>query len=350
MLADAGYGIDTAFRIAVRALGLTYVVGIQSSTSLWPPGSEPLPPKAWSGRGRPPSLVRRNPQHKPVSAEELAQALPEAPGTASPGGRARISARLPLRRRAHQAGASGLLAHRTATGGMVLGRVAPGQERTDQILALHFARRTTLADLVDQAKLRWRIERDYQKLKQEIGLGHYEGRGWRGFHHHATLAIAAYGFLVSERSLDSPSDRPSPSLLEAPRLSEDLPTPRNPRHDPSATTSTRSPPFALASPMFSHAGSRDVSAAYAIYDTVRLAIATSLSAAGGVPQTECIQSHPTKLTSAETTASKVPPPRIKTTDSQKLLIEVSRFLTLPVWGRLSVTGNTACSSLRSFSL
>ena len=78
VLADAGYGIDTAFRIAVTALGLTYVVGIQSSTSLWPPGSEPLPPKAWSGRGRPPSLVRRNPQHKPVSAKELAQALPES--------------------------------------------------------------------------------------------------------------------------------------------------------------------------------------------------------------------------------------------------------------------------------
>src|SRR5215831_1547359 len=53
--------------------------------------------------------------------------------------------------------------------------------------------------LVDLAKLRWRIERDYHDLKQEIGLGHYEGRGWQGFHHHATLSIAAYGFLISER-------------------------------------------------------------------------------------------------------------------------------------------------------
>jgi SRSO17 transposase len=75
-----------------------------------------------------------------------------------------------------------------------------------------------LADLVDQAKLRWRIERDYQELKQEIGLGHYEGRGWRGFHHHATLAIAAYGFLVSERSLISPSASPPAPLFKAPRL------------------------------------------------------------------------------------------------------------------------------------
>jgi len=59
--------------------------------------------------------------------------------------------------------------------------------------------------LVDLAKLRWRIERDYQELKQELGLGHFEGRGWRGFHHHATLCIAAYGFLISERETLPPS-------------------------------------------------------------------------------------------------------------------------------------------------
>lgn len=51
--------------------------------------------------------------------------------------------------------------------------------------------------LVDLTKLRWRSERDYHELRQEVGLGHYEGRGWRGFHHHATLSIAAYGFLIS---------------------------------------------------------------------------------------------------------------------------------------------------------
>ncbi len=59
--------------------------------------------------------------------------------------------------------------------------------------------------LVDAAKLRWRIERDYQELKQELGLGHFEGRGWRGFHHHATLCIAAYGFLIAERAAIPPS-------------------------------------------------------------------------------------------------------------------------------------------------
>src|SRR5258707_425344 len=58
---------------------------------------------------------------------------------------------------------------------------------------------TSLVELVKTAKMRWRIERDYQELKQEFGLSHYEGRGWRGFHHHATLCIAAYGFLLAER-------------------------------------------------------------------------------------------------------------------------------------------------------
>jgi SRSO17 transposase len=64
---------------------------------------------------------------------------------------------------------------------------------------------TSLTELVRIAKHRWIIERDYEELKQELGLGHYEGRGWRGFHHHATLCIVSYGFLVSERSLFSPS-------------------------------------------------------------------------------------------------------------------------------------------------
>jgi hypothetical protein len=59
--------------------------------------------------------------------------------------------------------------------------------------------------IVDITKLRWRIERDYQELKQEVGLGHFEGRGWRHFHHHATMCIATYGFLVSERETIPPS-------------------------------------------------------------------------------------------------------------------------------------------------
>ena len=89
---------------------------------------------------------------------------------------------------------------------MAADRVARGREGADQILALDACRKTsTFRALVDLAKLRWRIERDYQELKQEVGLGHFEGRGWRGFHHHATLCIAAYGFLISERETIPPS-------------------------------------------------------------------------------------------------------------------------------------------------
>src|SRR5436309_2473778 len=75
---------------------------------------------------------------------------------------------------------------------------------------------TPLPQLVRLAKLRWRIERDYQELKDQFGLDHYEGRGWRGFHHHGTLCVAAYAFLAAERARLSP---PEPlSFLRVPRL------------------------------------------------------------------------------------------------------------------------------------
>lgn len=222
VLADAGYGNDTSFRTGLTEIGFTYVVGVQSSIRLWSPGTQPLPPKPWSGRGRPPSLVRRQPGHAPVSAKELAQALLE-------GAWHRITwregSKVPL--------ASRFAAIRVRPAHRDYWRSAPRAEEWFLIEWPHdeveptkywlstLPENTGLADLVDQATLRWRIERDYQELKQEIGLGHYEGRGWRGFHHHATLAIAAYGFLVSERSLVPPSAPRSRPFLKALALSED---------------------------------------------------------------------------------------------------------------------------------
>ena len=76
--------------------------------------------------------------------------------------------------------------------------------------------------LVYLAKLRWRIERDYQELKQELGLGDYEGRGWRGFHHHATLCIAAYGFLIAERGALPPSGPPAAAHFPGSAVPEDF--------------------------------------------------------------------------------------------------------------------------------
>ena len=88
---------------------------------------------------------------------------------------------------------------------------------------------TKLKALVKLAKHRWIIERDYEELKQELGLGHYEGCGWRGFHHHATLCIAAYGFLVSERNRFSPSARAGRLELRAPEIPPDF-QPRGSSH------------------------------------------------------------------------------------------------------------------------
>jgi SRSO17 transposase len=87
-----------------------------------------------------------------------------------------------------------------------------------------------IEELVATAKLRWRIEHDFEELKQELGLGHFEGRGWRGFHHHASLCLAAYGFLVAERCRRfSPGWRPRLRAPELPRDYRPRGAPRSPR-------------------------------------------------------------------------------------------------------------------------
>ena len=103
---------------------------------------------------------------------------------------------------------------------MAADRMARGRGRADQVLAGHPPEDIPFDRLVDLAKLRWRIERDYQELKQELGLGHYEGRGWRGFHHHATLCIAAYGFLIAERARLPPSGPRRAAALRTPAVPE----------------------------------------------------------------------------------------------------------------------------------
>jgi SRSO17 transposase len=101
----------------------------------------------------------------------------------------------------------------------------------------------SLERLVDLTKVRWRIERDYLELKQEVGLGHYEGRRWRGFHHHASFGVAAHGFLVSEKQTIPPQDLPAPGEarnLPFPTVTdpEDLPL-RSQRHMPNSIAMLR---------------------------------------------------------------------------------------------------------------
>jgi hypothetical protein len=101
-----------------------------------------------------------------------------------------------------------------------------------------------MKSLAKMAKHRWIIERDYEELKQELGLGHYEGRGWRGFHHHAVLCIAAYGFLVSERNRFSPLHTPAMLDYQSPRCRQTsghaARRARPERHNPNSIATLRS--------------------------------------------------------------------------------------------------------------
>jgi len=208
VLADAAYGNDTKFREGITELGLLYVVGVQSSVSVWQPGQAPLPKRKWKGIGRPTKLLHRSREHTPIAGRELAMSLASSAWKTV---RWREGTRKPLRSRF--AALRVRPAHRDEE---------RGEPRVEEWLLIEWPNQeaeptkywlstlpqaTKLTDLVRIAKHRWIIERDYEELKQELGLGHYEGRGWRGFHHHATLCIAAYGFLVAERSRFPPSAR-----------------------------------------------------------------------------------------------------------------------------------------------
>ena len=198
---DAGYGADTALRDALTSLGLPYVAGVMGSAGFRPAGYVPLPPKPYGGQGRRPSRLRQPPGDAPTAARDLAFALPAAAwrtATWREGMRGRFAA---IRvRPAHRDAERGIL---RPVEWLLVEWPKGGAEPTKYSLST-LPERTPLRRLAYLAKLRWRIERDFEDLKQEVGLGHYEGRGWRGFHHHATLAIAAYGFLVAERAAAIP--------------------------------------------------------------------------------------------------------------------------------------------------
>ncbi len=200
VLADSGYGIDYAFRQGLTDLGLPYVVGITSVVVVWPPGIEPQPPRAYGGMGRPPVMPRRTAKRQPVNVKALAQSLPASVYQSiswREGTNERLSSRFAA------------LRVRCAGGNVGKARLLPqqwlliewpaDQAEPEKYYLSTLPETAALNDLVRAAHMRWRIERDYQDLKQDLGLGHYEGRGWRGFHHHATLSIAAYGFLMAQR-------------------------------------------------------------------------------------------------------------------------------------------------------
>ena len=197
VLIDAGYGADTDLRAAITALDLVYVVGIRTNTVA----------KVAVGA--------IDPEPEPTSVEAIALGLHKKAwhkiewreGTNAPltGRFARVRVRVT------HGGAKATAARADEW----LPIEWPDDEKKPTKYWLStLGPDIDLAQMVDMAKLRWRIERDYLDLKQEVGLGHFEGRGWRGFHHHATMCIAAYGFLISERGNFSPSGYRSRTIVK----------------------------------------------------------------------------------------------------------------------------------------
>jgi SRSO17 transposase len=204
VLADGGYGESTDFRDALAARGFEYVVAVNGEIVVWRPQSTPRIARKPVGRGRPPTRYRDR-AHPPVALKTLAPTLRFR----------KVSWRLGSR--GVQTGEFAAMrvrtAHRHQNG------VPPGDEqwllcqridggKSHKYWLSNLPAATKPATLVRLAKLRWRIERDYQELKQEIGLDHYEGRTWRGFHHHATLCAVAHGFLALRRALFPPAPYP----------------------------------------------------------------------------------------------------------------------------------------------
>lgn len=205
VVADAGYGDNTAFRDALTERGFSYAVGIKGDTTVWPPGEDPLPPKRYRGRGRPSTRVRRNETHKPLAARDLAEWLGKKAWQTirwREGTKGTLTSRFAAER-VRPAHRDQLRSEPRAVEWLLIEWPTGEPEPTDYWLST-VPEDVGLAELVSLAKIRWRIERDFQELKDELGLDHYEGRGWRGVHHHGILCMAAYCFLAAERGRLSP--------------------------------------------------------------------------------------------------------------------------------------------------
>jgi len=202
VVADAGYGNRAAFRLALAARGLPYVVGIEASTALWPtavwPEAAATPAAGQRPRGRP----RRSPKEAgtPSSAQQLARTLPATSWRTLTW---RAGSKGPLRSRFAALRVWPAHGYRHGEPGegpqWLLLEWPLGQTEPSRYWLSTLPPDSDLASLVRAAKSRWWIEQGYQQLKEELGLDHYEGRGWPGWHHHVSLTMLAFGFLTLER-------------------------------------------------------------------------------------------------------------------------------------------------------
>lgn len=227
---DAGYGDVPAFRAGLEARGLVYVLGIRKDEMIWPPGWTPLAPgvkPAGEGRRREFHL-RQNPEMPMCTAKAWAMALPPEAwqdlnwrhGTKGP-----MQSRFVtgwVRPAAGCYNRKSEAIYRVPEEQLLLVEWPTGEPEPTGYWLSNLAQEIALPQLVDLAKLRWRVEDDYEDLKQEVGLADFEGRTWRGFHHHAALSIAARTFVLAERARLSP---PTPGT--ASRLAQSaFPNPR----------------------------------------------------------------------------------------------------------------------------
>jgi SRSO17 transposase len=215
VLMDLGYGRDSRLRTELTSLGLTYVAGILPNTLMWSSGAGPR------RKDKPLNNTGRRDEPDLISAKEVALGLPKRAWRTirwREGSAEWLSSRFARVR--VRVGHNKLVPEKLSPEWLLIEWPEGETEPTKYSLSTLPAD-VSFQRLVDVAKLRWRIERDYQELKQEVGLGHYEGRGWRGFHHHATLCIAAYGFLIAERATIPPSGPCSTTAFQIPRLPGD---------------------------------------------------------------------------------------------------------------------------------
>ena len=206
VVAEAGCGTCTEFRKALLERGIPYVVGIQSTATLWPPGKALLPPFPQNPRGGPrPKRLRRDHGHPSQDAlcraKERDQRAWEE-GAWREGTKGVLSSRFARVRvrGAHR----GSTRRATRPQEWLLIQWPEGEATPTKCWLSTMPSDTSMETLGWLAKVRWRIERDYEELKQGFGLFPFEGRGWRGFHHRATLCIAADAFLAGERACRSP--------------------------------------------------------------------------------------------------------------------------------------------------
>ena len=196
VIADAGYGTIAEFRAELRARRLPYVVGVESGTGVWT--RRPRRRRPDTGRGRPPTRWNYGGQ-RPHSVGDVAQALPAAAYhtvTWREGSKGKLTSRF-ARVRVWPSHGFWQGKPPESEQWLLIEWPATAAAPTKYWLATG-PRRMSLVQLVRWAKARWRVEQDYAQLKDELGLDHFEGRRWMGWHHHVTMTTMAYGFLVRE--------------------------------------------------------------------------------------------------------------------------------------------------------